>query len=267
QLPRWAFSLYWRRDGKDLWRADKLIAEEANDYGVTADQARELLEGVASRLELDPAAATAAYEDPWHFIGQEQKLPENLEAATNKLDDPMTRARLARVFERGLGKPVGYVLPVQRWNAQAQDTRRWNTSHWSTRSGKLFLLPGDSPLGFRLPLPSLPYVSRIEYPYVIPSDPFDDRGELPEPHPARQPFLRGDQREAGRERGTSQRSEPGQVARTAIAAEPRHGRLCVFMPPVAELEDYLDLVAAVEDTAAELELPIHLEGYEPARDP
>ena len=79
----------------------ELIAEEANDYGVTADQARELLEGVALRLELDPAAATAAYEDPWHFIGQEHKLPENLDAATNRLDDPMARARLARVFERG----------------------------------------------------------------------------------------------------------------------------------------------------------------------
>ena len=71
------------------------------------------------------------YEDPWHFIGQERRLPENLEAATNKLDDPMARARLARVFERGLGKPVGYVLPVQRWNAQARDVRRWNTAHWT----------------------------------------------------------------------------------------------------------------------------------------
>ena len=39
------------------------------------------------------------------------------------------------------------------------------------------------------------------------------------------------------------------------------------MPPVAELEDYLDLLAAVEDTSAELDLPIHLEGYEPPRDP
>ncbi len=267
QLPRWAFSLYWRRDDKPLWQNAALVAAEQKDYGVTAEQAGEFLRGVASRLELDVKAVTAAYEDPWHFMGQERRLPENLETATNRLDDPMTRARLARVFERGLGKPVGYVLPVQRWNAQAKDVRRWNTAHWSTRSGKLFLMPGDSPLGFRLPLPSLPYISQLEYPYVIPSDPFDEHGELPEPHPLRQPFLRGEQREARRERGTSQRSAPGQAARTAIAVEPRHGRLCVFMPPVVELEDYLDLVAAVEDTAAELDLPVHLEGYEPPRDP
>ncbi len=39
QLPRWAFSLYWRRDGKVLWRDDKLIAAEKEDYGVTAEKA------------------------------------------------------------------------------------------------------------------------------------------------------------------------------------------------------------------------------------
>ncbi len=79
--------------------------------------------------------------------------------------------------------------------------------------------------------------------------------------------MRGEKREARRQRPTSQLTAPGTHARTAITVEPRDGRLCVFMPPVAELEDYLDLLAAVEDTSAELDLPIHLEGYEPPRDP
>jgi uncharacterized protein (DUF2126 family)/transglutaminase-like putative cysteine protease len=263
QLPRWAFSLYWRRDGKALWNDGELIAAERRDYGATADDARELLEGIAARLDLDPAAAVAAYEDPWHFIGQERKLPENLDPETNRLDDPMARARLARVFERGLGNPVGYVLPVQRWNAAASRVRRWSSEPWTTRSGKLFLVPGDSPLGFRLPLPSLSYIPPAEYPHVVPSDPFAEHGPLPERHPHRQPFLRGEHREGRR---TTQMTALGRHARTALAAEPRDGRLCVFMPPVAELEDYLDLLAAVEDTSAELKLPIHLEGYEPPRD-
>jgi uncharacterized protein (DUF2126 family)/transglutaminase-like putative cysteine protease len=266
QLPRWAFSLYWRRDEKPLWQHTALIATEHEDYGATVEQAGELLRGVANRLELDRNAVIPAYEDPWHFLGQERKLPENLEAATNKLDDPMARARLARVFERGLSKPVGYVLPVQRWNAQHTDARRWISDSWSTRAGKLFLVPGDSPLGFRLPLASLTYLSPLQYPYVLPSDPFVELDELPEPHPLRQPFLRGQQREPRRQRPTAQRASGGH-ARTALAAEPRHGRICVFMPPVSELEDYLDLVAAIEDTAAELDLPLHLEGYEPPRDP
>jgi uncharacterized protein (DUF2126 family) len=267
QLPRWAFSLYWRRDEKPIWQNAALIAAEHKDYGVTAEQAGELLRGVATRLELDTDTVIPAYEDPWHFMALERKLPENLDAATNQLDDPMARARLARVFERGLGKAVGYVLPVQRWNAQATDARRWIGDRWTTRSGKLFLVPGDSPLGFRLPLPSLTYLPPLQYPYVLPSDPFAEVGELPEPHPLRQPFLRGQRREPSRQRPTAQRSATGRHARTALAAEPRHGRLCVFMPPVATLEDYLDLTAAIEDTAAELDLPVHLEGYEPPRDP
>jgi uncharacterized protein (DUF2126 family)/transglutaminase-like putative cysteine protease len=267
QLPRWAFSLYWRRDGKTLWRADELIAAEENDYGVTADHARELLEGVASRLELDPGAAMAAYEDPWHFIGQERSLPENLDAATNRLDDPMARARLARVFERGLGKPVGYVLPVQRWNAAASTTRRWSSERWTTRAGKLFLVPGDSPLGFRLPLQSLIHLPPSQYPHVVPADPFVEHEPLADPHPSRQPFLRSEMNGQRRQDRRTQRTAAGERARTAIAVEPRDGHLCVFMPPVAELEDYLDLLAAVEDASAELDLPIHLEGYEPPRDP
>src|SRR6185295_17411058 len=100
----------------------------------------------------------------------------------------------------------------------------------------------------------------------IPADPFAERGELPDPHPSRQPFRRGERASVRAERQIAQ-TPTGRYARTAIAAEPRHGRLCVFLPPVAELEDYLDLIAAVEDTAAELTVPIHLEGYEPARDP
>jgi uncharacterized protein (DUF2126 family)/transglutaminase-like putative cysteine protease len=266
QLPRWAFSLYWRRDREPILRHPELVAAEDVDYGVTSDQAGQFLAGVAARLELDPRALIPAYEDPWHFIGQERKLPENLDAATNKLDDPMARARLARAFERGLGTPVGYVLPIQRWNAQAAPGR-WITDSWSTRSGKLFLVPGDSPIGFRLPLPSLPYLTPVQYPYVVPADPFADHGDLPEPHPTRQPFLRGEHQAASAQRLTQQTASRGQVARTALAVEPRHGRLCVFMPPVVELEDYLDLVAAIEDTSAELDLPVHLEGYEPPRDP
>ncbi len=275
QLPRWAFSLYWRGDGRPIWTADDAVADESVDYAPTANDARLLLRGVAERLEVSPDAATAAYEDPWHFIEQERKLPENLDPATNKLDDPMARHRLARVFERGLGEPAGYLLPVQVWQSQDQ-TRRWMASPWTTRSGHLFLIPGDSPVGLRLPLPSLPWIPAAQYPFIVPADPAAiPVGQLRDPSPLRRPHL-----EARQARGlqpTARAPEPmrpqtiagtddGVAVRTALVVEPRNGRLCVFMPPTETVEDYLDLLAAVEDSAAALGTPVHVEGYTPPHD-
>ncbi len=262
QLPRWAFALYWRADGAPLLTHPTVLAKEDEDHHPTMEQAESLLQGIAQRLEVDPAAAQPAFEDPMHFIAQEQRLPENLDPATNKLDDPLARARLARVFERGLSKPTCWVLPVQRWQAKAGG-RHWQAERWSTRSGRLYLMPGDSAAGLRLPLSQLAHIGPAEYPYVIPTDPFQPRDPLPQPDPRRQPFTEGI--------GFTDRTEPyeagGIPVRTAMTVEPRDGRLCVFMPPTETVEDYLDLLTAVEDSAAEQGLKLHIEGYAPPNDP
>lgn len=275
QLPRWALALYWRRDGRPLWRSTQMIADvgDTPDGRATSAMAEAFARGIARRLEVTEAAVTAAYEDPWRFIDAERKLPEDVEPSANRLHDPAARARLARVFERGLGQPVGYVLPVQRWNDRDHG-RQWVTEVWSTRVRRLFLVPGDSPIGFRLPLASLPYIAPAIYPYIVPTDPFEVRSELPDVDARRQPYLRG------RREGTEQEPArpPAVVAqsfgtgarhavRAALAVEPRDGRLCVFMPPVETVEDYIELLATVADTAAELTLPIHVEGYPPPPDP
>jgi uncharacterized protein (DUF2126 family) len=271
-LPRWAFCLYWRADGQTIWHEPQLIADETKDYAPTPEQARDFLAGVAARLEVSGETIAPLYEDPWHFMGQERKLPENLDVATNKLDDPLARTRLARVFERGLSQPAGYVLPLQAWNAQ-DGSGRWRTEFWTTRSKKLFLLPGDSPIGFRLPLGSLSYVPPLEYPYANPADPMTLPLTLRETNPRRRPYrqlrIKGHDHEEARERISPQNIAPvgDGHARTALSAEPRNGRLCVFMPPVPDADAYLDLVAAIEDTCAELRLPIHIEGYDPPHDP
>jgi uncharacterized protein (DUF2126 family)/transglutaminase-like putative cysteine protease len=266
QLPRWSFALYWREDEQPLWSNDGLVADESHDYAPTAAQARQLIEGVAARLDVEPDKVITLYEDPWHFLEEERKLPDNLDPTTNKLDDPMARARLAKVFERGLGEPVGYALPVQRWNTPDR-SRRWHSERWSTRAGKLFLMPGDSPAGFRLPLASLPHIKALDYPYIVPSDPTAAKPELPKTDPRRQPFR-------NRKSAAASAAQPAPVAgpdkayaRAALAVEPRDGHLCVFMPPVAELEDYVELVAAIEDSCAELDLKVHVEGYDPPKDP
>ena len=55
--------------------------------------------------------------------------------------------------------------------------------------------------------------------------------------------------------------------RTALAVEPRDGMLHVFFPPLYAAEDWLELAAAVEATAAELGRQVVLEGYLPPRRP
>jgi uncharacterized protein (DUF2126 family) len=269
QLPRWAFALYWRADGKPVWQSDNLIAAEDKDHAPSVTDAERLLHGVARRLDVDPEAALAAYEDPLHFIDKERRLPENLDPSDSKLDDPMERDRMARVFERGLSKPTGFVLPLHQWNAK-DGRRRWVSERWSTRRKFLFLTPGDSPLGFRLPLPTLAYVPPIDYPYVVPADPFAEATRLPDPDARRQPYLRGQREDpalaAQRQQVVEQSLGGRGYVRTALAVEPREGRLCVFMPPTETITDYLDLVAAVEDAAAEIGAPVHVEGYAPPHD-
>ncbi len=266
QLPRWAFALYWRNDGVPLWRDVNMIAKEDVDNAPGIEAAETFARGIARRLEINEEAATPAFEDTWHFLEKERRLPENMDPTDPKLDDPLERARLIRVFEHGLSHPTGYVLPVQRWNAR-DGKRRWYSEPWSVRSKHLVLIPGDSPVGFRLPLPSLPHIPEVDYPYVIPADPFAERGDLPEPDAMRQPYLQGHEHPASDRQTITEQSLKGRHVRAAMTIEPRDGRLCVFMPPTETLEDYLDLIAAIEDAAAETKLPIHIEGYSPPHDP
>ena len=266
-LPRWTFSLYWRRDGKPIWKNADLIAAEGKDTGVSERDAQAVLAGVAEQLGIEPDMVQPAYEDPAEWIIKEGSLPDNVDPSNSKLEDPEERSRIARVFERGLTRPSGYVLPVQAWNAKASGPR-WISEKWRTRRGKLFLVPGDSPVGYRLPLGSLPYLSPSNYPYINPADPTEDKPPLPDFKPAARPLAEASFQaaEGGQERIEQVRSEILGTVRTAMSVEARDGRLSVFMPPVERVEDYLELVSAAEAAAEALGLAVHIEGYAPPHD-
>jgi uncharacterized protein (DUF2126 family)/transglutaminase-like putative cysteine protease len=275
-LPRWTFSLYWRRDGKPIWSDEALIATEDAQTGAGPKEAEALMAEIAEDLGVGQDYVAPAYEDPGEWLLKEANLPENVTPENNKLKDPEERHRMAKVFERGLTEPSGYVLPVQAWQSKAAG-RRWRSEKWKLRRGKIFLVPGDSPVGYRLPLGTLPYVPPAQYPYTYIVDPTVDRDELPDYHA-----------EEGMPESTPEHSQPvsapsptgpvqdvieqqltelGGAVRTALSVEPRDGRLCVFMPPVESIEDYLDLIASAERAAKKLGLPIHIEGYSPPHDP
>ncbi len=276
-LPRWTFSLYWRADGEPVWQDPDLIAAEKGAATPSHKDAEVVLKAMAIELGIDAGMVDEAYEDPADWVLKEAKLPDNLDPSNSKLADPEERSRMARVFERGLTTPTGYVLPVQRWNAAASGPR-WVSEKWKTRRGRLFLVPGDSPVGYRLPLGTLPFVPPSRYPFIVPVDPSVPRGPLP-PHPAGAGAQEGDapgrtQIEASFTAATDQQeiveqhiSDISGAVRTAVSVEPRDGRLTVFMPPVEALEDYLELVAAAEAAARQTGLPLHIEGYGPPHDP
>jgi len=265
-LPRWTFSLYWRRDGKPIWKNADLVAEEGADTKAGAEQAGRLLQAIASELDLDPGFVLPAYEDPAEWMLREGKLPDNVTPEDSKLKDPEERNRFARVFERGLDTPSGYVLPIHRWQAKAEG-KGWQSERWALRRKHLFLAPGDSPVGYRLPLGALPHVPASAYPYIHPQDPTEARGELPDFDQRPQQAAHFTAATAGETQVEQTLGDAGGAVRTAMSVEPRDGRLCVFMPPVERLEDYLELVAAAEHAASALGLPVHIEGYAPPQDP
>ncbi|MGY8903570.1 MAG: transglutaminase family protein [Burkholderiales bacterium] len=345
QLPRWALSICWRADGQPIWRNPALLADERNPTHYTAQDAERFMKALAARLGLTGDTITPGYEDVWYFLWRERRLPVNVDPFDSKLDDEMERARLRRVFGQGLDKVVGYVLPLKVDEAKTAHNPKvaapvWVTSAWFLRDERMYLIPGDSPMGYRLPLDSLPWVKSADYPYEIEQDPFAPRGSLPTatalaqdaavPAPPASvvpgaaltartgsriavPYLATD----ADSKGPASESTRMQQSRTSLAAskaaaanaaesadtsraperfesahwvtrsalcvevrDPRRSNgpkaekqgqpasmLYVFMPPLAKLEDYLALLAAIEATAQALKLQLVLEGYPPPRDP
>ncbi|MGA2028509.1 MAG: transglutaminase family protein, partial [Verrucomicrobiota bacterium] len=289
-LPRYALAAYWRKDGVPIWKDDSLIADESKNYGHGAKDAKELLSRIASLVGGDPKHLIPAYEDAFYYTWKERRFPSNVTPEKSNLKDKQERERIARIFQQGLGSVVGYALPVKRVGGG------WISGSWFLRDDDtLWLIPGDSPMGLRLPLDSVPWVAEKDFPWLRQQDPSNPKlPELPKEFPYRQRFVgRADSPTLPGE-GRGQRAqklgekpkplEPlppdenplrrpatGQSApwiiRTALCVEPRDGRLHLFMPPVETTEDYLDLIAGIETVVTEMGTPVIIEGETPPRDP
>jgi uncharacterized protein (DUF2126 family)/transglutaminase-like putative cysteine protease len=320
-LPRWALACYWRRDGLPLWHDPRWIAEDEAAYGYGDTEARRFAKTLAERLQVSPDYVIPGYEDAWYYLWKERRLPINVDPLASNLRDPEERERLAKVFERGLKEVVGYALPIAP-NSDESGRVAWRSGPWFLRQEHMFLIPGDSPMGFRLPLDSIPWATESDLPQLHEVDPFAERGPLPEYERRRERYVNGRSLSmangrlpiAARERQlvyqtvgaspdeyrdwealetlrksgligdgsrgdyplpptpTSPPTPPrrgesaGQVVRTALCVQARGGTLHVFMPPASRLEEYLELVTAVEQTAEELEMPVRIEGYSPPYD-
>jgi uncharacterized protein (DUF2126 family)/transglutaminase-like putative cysteine protease len=290
QLPRWSLAAYWRKDGVPIWKDDSLIADESKDYGHGAREAKELLSRIAETLGGNPKHLIPAYEDAFYYTWKERCFPSNVTPEKSNLKDKLERDRIARIFQQGLNSVVGYSLPIKRVNGG------WMSGAWFLRDDDtLWLIPGDSPMGLRLPLDSIPWVAEKDFPWLRQQDPSQPKlPDLLKEFSHRQRFVGRAEAPALPGEGRGQRAQklgekitpleplppeenplrrpaPGQSApwiiRTALCVEPRDGRLHIFMPPVEKTEDYLDLIAGIEIAVTEMGTPVIIEGETPPRDP
>jgi uncharacterized protein (DUF2126 family)/transglutaminase-like putative cysteine protease len=345
QLPRWALSLFWRADGEPCWRDPNRFADEREPMQPTSEDAARFIRHLARKLSVDETHVQPGYEDVWYYLWRERRLPVNVDPFDSRLDDELERMRLRRVFDAGLQAVTGYALPLARERDTPGTTPplggpRWVTGPWFFRDERMYLMPGDSPMGYRLPLDSLPWVASADYPWQHEHDPFAAPAPLRSAAQLRAQYAQAGRDDtggpAGRARradgadgadgrggagggggerarasywdrvaaasgaadGSDENSDDGagdgrmpargesasSVRRTALCVEAREtaraagphveaaagGRgsraLYVFMPPLAALDDYLDLLAAVEATAVDLQAKIVIEGYPPPRD-
>ncbi len=237
-LPRWQYACYWRKDGHNLWSNPSLLADINTRTHFTLKDSQRFSEHLTHQLGLDTSVLVTAYEDVLYHLWQEGNLPETPSPTDPELLHAMTRKSFLAKLERGLDTPVGFVIPL------AFDTvfDGWQSSIWSFKRQHCFLLPGDSPLGYRLPLSSLGQPETL-----LDRDPIDMQGELPT---------------EGIQRGyVSDKS-----VLTALCIELRDGKLFVFMPPLSHFEHYAQLLNAIEAVANTLDMPIILEGYTPPFD-
>ena len=318
-LPRWSYGCWWRRDGEPLWQDNSLLADVNHDYGHTAADAEKFISTLTETLAVTPDHILPGYEDAWYYLWREHRLPGNVNVLDSKLEDKEERDRLAKVYTNGLKDVVGYVMPLRR-----ERDGTWISGSWFLRREHLFLVPGDSAMGLRLPLDSIPWVSDADHPRlhdVDPTIPQPPLGKFVPPmeraasaqgfgpaqkvvsapvaepiteqpakplSPRQQVLLEAAAASATRTNpypvsdaipapaamtppvDPNKEPEAGEsapwISRTALCVEPREGKLYIFVPPLRTTSDYLDLISAIEATAAKLKLPVVLEGTPPPYD-
>ncbi len=256
-LPRWAMNTFWRKDGRPLWLDAGLLADPEARGKLKPEAARTFLTHLADALGVGANHVIDAYEDIPYLLWKEQRIPLEGEMLKADLYEATERKRLQDQLDRDIGKPVGFVLPL----TFSAKTNGWLSNAWQFRAGRMMLIPGNSPVGLRLPLGALPLVDqKLADEHYFPSR---------SPFAPVEPLLDAAKAVARYAAATPKRvtkGGPNGLVRTAISAEVRNGALFLFLPPLSYAEHYFDLIHAIEAIAAQLKTPVVIEGYGPPRD-
>lgn len=286
-LPRWQYSAIWRNDGLPIWKNENLFDLDVTPSHYTVSDAEGFARELTKFINIPEEHIHAAYEDAFFFLWEERKVPANLDPYKTNLSDPLERQKLAELLASGLGNPVGYVIPLE-WNFWSN---HWLSCKWEFRLDRLVLIPGNSALGYRLPLKSLLYMkdARVQRPVERSTfEELDDLDnfpetvenrydeevpsqELPKEFFAPANVMYEDGRDKKAKPKKSEKVEPtptyeNYTIKTALSIEVRNGKIHVFMPPLQYVEHYLDLIACVESAAEKTNVKVVIEGYGPPHD-
>ena len=247
-------------------------ARERQQITVTAGRAQRFTEALARRLGVDPGVRQRPRtRTRVYYLQREHQLPVNVDPGRQPTRRPDERERLRRVFERGLGTPVGYVLPLQRGcgpqrarvadrtvdaarAASVPDPRRfagrscacrWKPAVVATAEDCAQCSRRRSDGESAAPLPVPQRESHRCRPDAVQIATAATEGARPH-------ACDGRIRAVGRSHRALRGAARGQaVCLHAAGCRPR----------------ILDLLAAIEDTAAHLKMPVVIEGYTPPYDP
>ncbi|MBU2938538.1 transglutaminase family protein [Lacinutrix sp. C3R15] len=252
-LPRWQIEICWRKDGRPIWFNKKYLATFAADYVIPPNTDKLFLETLTTYLGVSSQHIIPGFEDAFYFLWEQGNLPIDIDPTKDK-DNALVKNKLKEILENGTSTPVGHLLPLNFTQG------KWFTSAWTFRRQHLFLTPGNSPMGLRLPLNSLMEKPEHEVFPVYEPDLFSKKKRFPS--------FRNIVKKRHKEfldHGLDT-NLPNYFVRTALCAEIREGKLYLFLPPLEAAENFLDLIAAIEFTAKELNVPVIMEGYDPPKD-
>lgn len=250
-IPRWSLNCYWRKDGEPLWKNPELFAKEKEPKGYGINEAEIFSKALAAELKLSSEFLLSTYEDVVYYLWKEGNFPDDIEDKIKELNayEKSERGKMLHVLEKGLKENVGFVLPLEYDFVNL----RWISNQWTFARKKCYLIPGDSPIGFRLPLDSI----NGKFVPLFPEDPFSKKEKLPS---------RKDLETARAKQELYDKPIPEIRSKSALCVEPRKGNLRVFLPPLYNLETFLELITAIEMTCEATGMSVIIEGYDPVRD-
>lgn len=253
-IPRWQYALYWRKDNEPLWNTEHLIGNPNVRGKCKQEDAITFLEKLSTILGIDAEHVIPAFEDKYYYLWEENNLPVDFDIDAHHKKAKIEQKTLFEILKKGISDPVGAVLPL-KWNLSSNN---WESCIWKFERGKLFLIPGNSQLGLRLPLDRLPMdTDKISH-TVIPPDPFEDESGLMTKSKIIDHINKRKDLDP-----KSKKIERVSTFKTAMCTQVVNGNLHIFLPPVDDIHQFLDLTTSIELCASDLDIPVIIEGYQP----